>query len=322
MLASSISVLLPVFFVIALGYWAGRSKQFDMDQVKGVNNLVVEFTLPALMFVGIAHMTADALLPQLSFLLVLFLGFAGSYLLTLLVSVALLRRSLGEAALQASSVSFPSVAFMGFPIFDGLFGRASLEPVSSANVIGVLVIIPATVVLLEIDGLRAGRGPAGMAAPRSSLARIVAVALMRSLKKPVVWVPLASFGLILLDIHVPNEIIAMAKLIGQTTSGVALFASGLVLAAYRLTVTAEVIGNVVAKMVMQPIGVALLAFAFALPQSSAHQSILMFALPTAAFAALLAPQYGRYQSESASTLILTTLAMIGLVPLIIVIMGE
>jgi predicted permease len=322
MLASSISVLLPVFFVIALGYWAGCSKQFDMDQVKGVNNLVVEFTLPALMFVGIATMTAEALLAQLSFLFVLFLGFAGSYLLTLLVSVGLLRRSLGEAALQASSVSFPSVAFMGFPIFDGLFGRASLEPVSSANVIGVLVIIPATVILLEIDALRSGRGPAGEARPNASIARTVGAALIRSVKKPVVWVPLASFGLILLDIRVPKEMIGMAKLIGQTTSGVALFAAGLVLAAYRLTVTAEVIGNVLAKMVIQPIGVALLAFALALPQSLAHESILMFALPTAAFAALLAPHYGRYESESASTLILTTLAMVALVPLVIVLLGE
>jgi malonate transporter len=322
MLASSISILLPVFFVIALGYWAGRSRQFDLDQVKGVNNLVVEFTLPALMFVGIVAMTADALLAQASFLFVLFLGFAGAYLLTLLVSVALLRRSLGEAALQASSVSFPSVAFMGFPIFDGLFGRASFEPVSSANAIGVLVIIPATVVLLEIDALRSSRGPAGSARPRTSLARIAAVALFRSFKKPIVWVPLLSFGLIFLDIRVPNEFVSMAKLIGQTTSGVALFAAGLVVAAYRLTLTAEVIGNVVAKMVIQPLGVAVLALALALPQSLTQQSILMFALPTAAFAALLAPHYGRYESESASTLILTTLAMVGLVPLIIFIIGQ
>lgn len=322
MLTSSITVLFPVFFVIALGYWAGRSKQFDMDQVKGVNNLVVEFTLPALMFVGIATMTLDALLAQSSFLFVLFLGFAGLFLLTLLVSLALLRRSLGEAALQASSVSFPSVAFMGFPIFDGLFGRESLEPISSANVIGVLVIIPATVVLLEIDALRSGRGSAGGARPTVSRARAVGAALLRSLKKPVVWVPLASFGLVLLDIPVPKEMVDMAKLIGQTTSGVALFAAGLVLAAYRLTLTAEIICNVVAKMILQPISVALLAFAFALPQSLAHQSILMFALPSATFAALLAPHYERYESESASTLILTTLAMIVFLPLAIALLGE
>jgi predicted permease len=50
---NAFSVLLPVLFVMALGFFAGRMKQFDKDQVQGLNALVITFALPASLFVGI-----------------------------------------------------------------------------------------------------------------------------------------------------------------------------------------------------------------------------------------------------------------------------
>ena len=47
-----LSVLLPVFFVLLLGYFAGRAKAFDSDQVAGLSELVLDFALPASLFVG------------------------------------------------------------------------------------------------------------------------------------------------------------------------------------------------------------------------------------------------------------------------------
>src|SRR5690606_38212939 len=121
-----VSVLLPVLFVMGLGYFAGRAKEFDADQVQGINELVIGYALPALMFVGIASTSAAVLFSDAAFLLALTLGFAGAYVLALLFSLHVLRHSLGQAALQACSVAFPSVAFMGLPIFEGLFGKTSL----------------------------------------------------------------------------------------------------------------------------------------------------------------------------------------------------
>jgi hypothetical protein len=40
---SALEILLPVLFVLALGYWAGRAKRFDSDQVAGLNELVLVF---------------------------------------------------------------------------------------------------------------------------------------------------------------------------------------------------------------------------------------------------------------------------------------
>jgi predicted permease len=47
----------------------------------------------------------------------------------------------------------------------------------------------------------------------------------------------------------------------------------------------------------------------------------MCAIPTSAFATLLAPRYGIYEDEAASTLVLTTLAMVVVMPIAIAVTG-
>src|SRR5205823_4928593 len=46
MMLTAIAALLPVFFVLGLGYFAGRAKKFDADQVAGLNELVLDFAPP------------------------------------------------------------------------------------------------------------------------------------------------------------------------------------------------------------------------------------------------------------------------------------
>ena len=91
LLLTSFSVLLPVLFVILLGYWAGRSHRFDTDQVKGINALVLDFAFPALMFVGISSTSRSEMFAELPFLFSLFIGFAGFYVAALFIGRRLLR---------------------------------------------------------------------------------------------------------------------------------------------------------------------------------------------------------------------------------------
>jgi predicted permease len=317
MLPNSVSVLLPVLFVLVLGYWAGLSKRFDADQVKGVNELVLDFALPAIMFVGIVKGAPGEAAAEKPFLFAILAGFAGFYVAVLVASLLVLRHSLGEAALQACSLSFPSVAFMGIPIFKGLFGEASLLSITWATVLANLTIAPLTVLLLEMHSKRAARAQAEGVGEFSQLFDDVRAALGSSLVKPMVWSPLCAIALVLLGVPVPKEFDDMLTLIGSTTSGVALFAAGLIIAAYRIRVNFEILGNVVAKMIAQPLFMAVLVLLFAVSAPLDREAILMCAIPTSAFATLLAPRYGVYETESASTLVLTAVAMIVVLPVAI-----
>jgi len=317
MLVSSFSVLLPVLFVIALGYFAGRTKEFDADQVKGINELVLDFALPAIMFVGIVKTASNPPAGETTFLVAITFALLAFYIGVLLVSLYGLGHSLGEAALQACLLSFPSVAFMGIPIFKGLFGDSGVLSVTVATVIANLTIAPLTVVLLEMHAQRKGRD----AAEASRFGADVIAALKSSLVKPVVWAPLVAIAIVATGIAVPEPVDNMLALIGSTTSGVSLFAAGLIIAAYKVTVSAEIVSNVIAKMVAQPLFAVLLVALLGVTDPLSRELILMCAIPSSAFAVLLAPRYGAYETESASTLVLTSFAMVAIMPLAIMLTG-
>jgi predicted permease len=301
---------------MGLGFWAGSRKQFDAGQVQGLNSLVLDYALPALMFVGIAQTTRSEMAAELPFLLVVFLTFVGLFLITLFFSLSVGRHSLGEAALQANLVSLPSVAFIGTPIFRGLFGESGLVSITFATVLGLVTIVPLTVVLLEIHAQQV----AGNKSAR--VTELIRNGLVTSLKKPMVWAPLSAVVLTLLNVPTPKEVDAMLGLIGSATGGLSLFLAGLIIAAYKVRLSAEVIGNVVVKMTVQPILMAFLVSTLAVAEPLDREAILICAIPTAVLAPLLAPRYHVSESESASTLVLTTLTMIATLPLAIFITGR
>ncbi|PYJ42733.1 MAG: hypothetical protein DME86_04790 [Verrucomicrobia bacterium] len=311
MIVTAITVLLPVFFVLGLGYFAGRAKKFDADQVAGLNELVLDYALPAMMFVATVKNARSQLLSQGPYALALLIAFVGLFLIMVLVSTRVLHHSLGEAALQANLASFPSVAFFGPPIFQGLFGASSLASIALAATLSAITIVPLTLVLLEIHRQHAA---ADEVRPVSSL---ILQSLANTLKQPMVWAPLIGVAIVLVGVHVPQVFDNMLTLIGSTTSGVSIFLAGLIIAAYKIKLNGEVIGNALVKMIAQPLLMALLVTVLGVANPLAREGILVCAIPTAVFAPLLAPRYRLYEVESSSTLVATALLIIVTLPIAI-----
>ena len=311
MTLTALTVLLPVFFVLGLGYFAGRAKKFDADQVAGLNELVLDYAFPAMMFVATVKTPRDELLSEGSYALALLVAFVGLFLAMVLVSTQLLRHSLGEATLQANLASFPSVGFFGPPIFQGLFGPSSLVSIAFASTLSAVTIIPLTLVLLEIHHQRTTRGEG------QRVSSLIVQSLANTLKKPMVWAPLIGVALVLAGARVPPLIDNMLMLIGSSTSGASIFLAGLIIAAYEIRLNAEVIANALVKMVAQPLLMVLLVAALKVGSPLAGEGIVICAIPTAVFAPLLAPRYRIYEVESSSTLMATALLMIVTLPIAI-----
>jgi len=311
MTLTALTVLLPVFFVLGLGYFAGHAKKFDADQVAGLNELVLDYAFPAMMFVATVKTPRDELLSEGSYALALLVAFVGLFLAMVLVSTQLLRHSLGEATLQANLASFPSVGFFGPPIFQGLFGPSSLVSIAFASTLSAVTIIPLTLVLLEIHHQRTTRGEG------QRVSSLIVQSLANTLKKPMVWAPLIGVALVLAGARVPPLIDNMLMLIGSSTSGASIFLAGLIIAAYEIRLNGEVIANALVKMVAQPLLMVLLVAALKVGSPLAGEGIVICAIPTAVFAPLLAPRYRIYEVESSSTLMATALLMIVTLPIAI-----
>src|SRR3954452_3096675 len=181
MLNTTFPVLLPVLFVMGLGYWAGRAKRFNADQVRGINDLVMTYALPSLMFVAAVTRTRSELLAERTFLLALVIAFLGLFIAVALLSIFILRHDIGAAGLQAFLITFPSVAFFGIPIFRGLFGEESLLSIASADVLASITIAPLTVVLLEIHAQHSA------SVETKPIGTLVWNGLANSFSKPMVW---------------------------------------------------------------------------------------------------------------------------------------
>jgi malonate transporter len=305
---TAFSVILPVLFVMGLGYWAGRAKQFDQDQVRGLNALVLEYALPALLFVGVVSASRGALLAAVPFALGILVATFGLFLLATIFCVFVLRRNLGTTAIQAGCTSNANVAFAGVPILTSLFGQSSTFSVATSALIINVTIVPAMVTMLEYDRQRSA------GAETLKVAALIRQSLFTSFKQPYVLAPLLAAILVLLDLRPPSEFEKMLELIGSTTSGVALFLAGLILAAYRIEFSAETLGNTVVKTIVQPVLMALLVVAFGVAKPLGIEGIVICTLPTAVICPMLALRYGVYEAQAATTMLLTTIAIVVAVP--------
>jgi malonate transporter and related proteins len=339
MLVSMLQVLVPVLFVVLLGYLAGRAREFDAAQVAGINELTLNFALPASLFVGIVEIPRATLLQDVGFLLAVVAGLVGIYLIALIVGWVVLRLNPRAAALFALGAGFPGTPFFGPAVLGGLFGQSSALAIASTAIVANLILVPLSVVILEAAGpaqesIR--RSAAATAVPlgarsadpvtipayssrQAAMSAVIVRSLSTAVKRPYVWAPVIGLVLVLIGIQVPALIDAMLNLIGQTTSGLSLFVSGLMLAAYSVKLNPVVAVNAALKSLVLPVLMLVLVALLEVHGPLVREAVVAAALPSAVIAPMLATQYKTFQAEAGSSMVLTILLMMVVVPLFLLI---
>ncbi len=315
MLIQIISVLVPVFFVLALGYAAGRVKAFDSDQVTGISDLVMDFALPASLFVGTVRTSRTQLLQEGPFFLAVLISYCGLYLVALLVGRFVFRHRLGDAALLAMAITTPGAPFFGTAILSSLYGASSAISIGGLAIMTNVLVVPITLILLEFSQQSEQTGK------KLALGPLIGRSALSAFKAPVVWAPLLAVILVLVGVSVPQLIDSMLNLIGATTSGVALFVAGLSVAARKFSFNLEIGYNIAVKMILQPMFFFVLAALFILKPPYSHEGFIMMAFPTAVVSIIFATRYKRQEAEVSSTLALTTLLMLIVLPIAIYVAG-
>jgi malonate transporter len=308
------SWITPDFLRSAAGIRRGRAKKFESDQVAGINELVLDFALPASLFVGTVRTPRDQLLQQGPLVLALLIGIVGLYVIVLLLGRQLFRHPMGVAALQAITVCFSAGPYFGPAVLTPVYGASSAVAISMIAIILNIVIVPMTLVLIEIS-----RETESSAA--KSIASLVGPALVNAVKTPFVWAPLLAVALVLVGVSVPPLVDSALSLIGQATGGVALFVAGLMIAAHKVIFNLEVGVNTVLKMLVQPAVFFLLALAFGVKPPFLYEGLLLTALPSGPMGILLATRNKMYESDASSALAVTSVAMLITLPIILYLIG-
>jgi predicted permease len=303
MLHSILQALLPVAFVVLLGWSAAALKVLKREQAGILAALVVDFALPCSLFAGVMKLSA-ADLTNVPYFVAMFIGLMGIYLIGLLLGVFVFRNTLGESALEGAVGAFPSMAYSGLPVLEAIVGSAGVLAVLVGNLVTSIFMVPTTLVLLEISAAKGGTAKTGMI-------ELILAKLLSAVKQPVVWLPVAGFILALCGVKLPDVLSSSFGLIGQTAAGVALFALGLMLYGQKFTLDAQIATNVFLKNVGQVVLMLLLVLALGIKSDAGKELVLTGAIPSATAVSMFAVKYGVYtERTSASTLISTVLSVV------------
>jgi malonate transporter and related proteins len=123
------------------------------------------------------------------------------------------------------------------------------------------------------------------------------------LKEPVVWAPILAVLFVSLDVTLPESLVTSLQLLGSTTSGVSLFASGLILRTLTPTLSIPIVVSTASRLAVVP---ALAFFVFPLAGVTGEamsDSVVALAMPCAVMLIILSIRYKIAEKESASVLL-------------------
>jgi hypothetical protein len=312
MFETILGALLPAIITILLGYFAARHHDFEQKEVPTLNRMVMGYALPLSLFVGVVSAGRADLLKDIPLAVVLAIAIIGMYWLIFLLAHFVFRYSAALSALGALAAAAPSTAFVGAAVLGELYGVKADIPVALGSIIIVIGLVPVTIIILSLGATEAPpkrrRGQAATATAAVRQDPDIRGKIVSALKQPVVWLPLTGFILVRLDVPVPKPFPDSLGLLGHASAGVALFASGIILAGYKIVVNGPVLFLVFVKNIVQPSLVlgGMLWFGYGNPMLG--EAVLTAALPSVVLVVMLSVQYQVAEREAASALFISTLA--------------
>ncbi|WP_075182172.1 AEC family transporter [Pantoea sp. 1.19] len=308
-----IQALAPIFLIMALGYFAGKTGMVDNQNVALLNIFVMDFALPATLFSATVQTPWAGILQQSPLAVVLVLAMWLTWALVWLVAIRVYHQPPQVAAVLTLTVALPNYAALGLPILASVLGDAPGTSLSVAVSIacGSVLMTPLCLLILEREKARAAGESLG-----SQLAMLPRL-MYRSVKKSIVWAPLLGVVLSALGVQMPALGLAALKPLGLAATGGALFLTGVILSARRLRISVPVLGASAVKLLIQPLIAWGLVWLLGLQGALAIASILMSALAAGFFGVVFGNRFGVQSPDAEATLLLSSVLSIVTLPLFI-----
>lgn len=292
-----LTCLVPIFVVMALGYAAGKTNAFTGENARILNKLVLNYALPAALFLSIVKADREMLFADLQLTLVSTLVILAVFLWSYFGCYKFFRHTRKEAAVCALIAGSPTIGFLGFAVLDPMFGATTTTGLVVAIVAIVVnaITIPIGLWLLNpaADGLAtAGQKPSN--------------AFVSAIRQPVVWAPVLAVIFVLTGIRIPAELDPSFELIAKANSGVAVFAAGLTLSAQKFVFDKEIWYNTFVKLLLMPGALLLVGLLVGIEGEKLQMLVMAGALPPAFSGIIIGSRYQTYVRVGTSSLAIST----------------
>lgn len=278
-----------------------------------VNVFVMDFALPASLFIATVQTQWSGILSQSPLVLVIVLSMWVTYAVIYFMATLVFKKTPQDAAIFTLTVALPNYAAMGLPILGNILGENSETSLSVAVSIaaGSVLLTPLCLLILEREKLRAIGGNT------SSTIAMLPVLMWRSVKTPIVLGPLLGVALSAIGVKVPELLLSSIKPLGLAATAAALFLTGVILSARKLQFNVAVGIGTLTKLLIQPFIAWGLVVVLGLHGFVAVTAILMIALSAGFFGVVFGSHFGVDSPDSEAVLLLSSLLCILSLPLFI-----
>ena len=252
--------IVPIFVIMLLGYFSGKAKAFAYEDARIFNKFVLNYALPAALFLSIVKADRHMLFEDLKLTIVSLVVIVAVFMWSFFSCWKFFKHTKPEAAVCALIAGSPTIGFLGFAVLDPIFGQNANTGLVVAIVAIVVnaITIPIGLALLNPGDSKKGEEPA-QGAPKPHLnwyRRTIAWAkphpVINALLQPVAWAPILAVIFVLIGIKFPVILDPNFTLIDKANSGVAVFAAGLTLSGLKFQFNWEIAYNTFVKLILMP----------------------------------------------------------------------
>ncbi len=309
MLNIMLTDLVPIFVIMILGYVSGKKGEFNAANARSLNQFVLNYALPAGLFVSIVKADRAMLFSDIRLSLVSLGVIVGCYFWSYFSCLKFFKHSKAEASIAGLIGGAPTIGYLGFAVLEPIYG-------TSANV-GLVVAVVAIVVnavtiplaLCLLDPGRQSAAAAGNPPVRPSNA------LLNALKEPVCWSPILAVLIVLTGFRFPSSLDPVFNLIANANAGVAVFAAGITLSTNKFEFNAEVLYNSFVKLIFMPAAMLVIGLLTGMNGEKLQMLVLCGALPPVFSGIIIGSRFQTYVQTGTSSLAVSTFLFMATAPL-------
>ena len=314
MLHIRLYAIVPIVVVMLAGFIAGKKGAFSGDDAKKFNKVVLDFALPAALFVSIVQSSRADLAKYVNLTLVSIIGIMGCFMLVYFIFKYCFKKNTGaDAAVSALISGSPTIGFLGFavlePIFDSTVGLPSVALVVA--IVGIVVNAIGIPVGLSLMNASLDKQGAANNGKKESAWKPV----LHALAQPVAWAPILAVVWVLAGIPWPKELSPSFDLIAKANASLAVFSAGITLSAIKFSMNWQVILGSIMKMFVMPAVVLVLGLLFHMDPDNLKMLVVAAALPPAFSGIIIADENNTYVATGTSSLTLSVILFVGCCPL-------
>ncbi|MDE6301184.1 MAG: AEC family transporter [Muribaculaceae bacterium] len=308
--------IVPIIVVMLAGFISGKKGVFSGDDAKKFNKVVLDYALPAALFVSIVQASRADLIKDIKLTIVSTIGIMACFMLVYFIFRYCFKKNTGaDAAVSALISGSPTIGFLGFAVLEPIFLASPYE----YNITLVALVVAIVGIVVNAIGI-----PVGLSLMNASLDKqnnpkatheSAWKPVLHALEQPVAWAPILAVIWVVVGLPWPKELSPSFDLIAKANASMAVFSAGITLSAIKFQLNWQAILGSIMKMVVMPAVVLAIGLLFHMDPANLRMLVVAAALPPAFSGIIIADEYNTYVATGTSSLTLSVILFIGFCPL-------